>query len=169
MGNTQLVGDSSNPGLYFWPGAFSEAQTEGQVVKDRQVRVQGVGLENHGQITFLGGQVIDYTAAQADGAGGWGFQAGEAAEHRGFAAAGGAHKDQELAIGDGEAEIVQGLYAARIGFGQIFEGDCGHKVVSSFEFRVSRVEKSLNGGTGFQPVHYCTGKMPMPPAFCSEF
>ncbi len=73
-----------------------------------------------GELVF--GQVADGGAVEVDVAGGGRVEAGEQAEQRGLAAAGGAHDGDELALGDGEVEAfedVDGAGAVADGFAQV--------------------------------------------------
>ncbi len=59
------------------------------------------------------GQVGDGDAVEVDIAGGGGVKAGEQAEQRGFAGAGGAHDGDEFAARDGEVEAFEDVDGAR--------------------------------------------------------
>jgi hypothetical protein len=70
------------------------------------VRVEGVILEDHGDVAVLGGDVVDALVADVDVAFGDFLEAGDHAEGGGFAAAGGADEDDELAVGWGAGRYV---------------------------------------------------------------
>ena len=81
------------------PGRFADAlvdlgfrrlaqlEPERQVVVDRHVRVERVGLEDHGDVAILGRDVVDDSFADPDGAVADLFQAGEHPQGGGLAGA----------------------------------------------------------------------------------
>ena len=64
------------------------------------MRVQGVVLEDHGDIAILGWHVGDVAVADQDTAGVDFFEPGKHAKGGGLTAAGWANEDQEFAVGD---------------------------------------------------------------------
>ena len=92
----------------FRPGEMPDLQAEGEVVIDRHVGVEGVVLEDHGDVAVLRGQVVDDLAGEGDGARGGLLQAGDEAQGGGLAAARGADQDEEFLVLNDEAGVVHG-------------------------------------------------------------
>ncbi|EFL00826.1 predicted protein [Streptomyces sp. SPB78] len=91
------------------------------------VRVQRVVLEHHRDVPVLGGQVRHVAVADADGAAVDVLQTGEHAQRGGLATAGGADEDEELAVLDGDVELVDsGLGTAGVDAGCLVERHSGH-------------------------------------------
>ena len=94
------------------PRQLADLQREGDVLEHAQVRPDGVGLEHHAEVALvrrhrhgLGG-IEHHAAADLDAAGVGRLQAGDAAQRRGLAAAGGPEQADELAVGGDEAHVV---------------------------------------------------------------
>ena len=105
-----LAGD----GVAFGAREAFEAGGEGDVLEHGEPGEEGGFLEHHGAVgTGFG----DGVAEDADGSGGDLLEPGEDVEQGGFAAAGGAEKDGELAVGDGEVDVGQGLDGGAAGVG----------------------------------------------------
>jgi len=105
-------------------GGVFPAQAEGDVFRHREVGEQGVVLEHHADAAALRGlgvgDAADDAAVEADFAGTQTFEAGDAPQHRGLAAARGAEQaadaaavelQRELAdhqvIAEGEVDVVE--------------------------------------------------------------
>ncbi len=114
---------------------LGQPQSEAHVVADVHVWVEGVALEHHGDVTVLGRAVVDHPAVDPQGAFGDVLQSGDHVEGGGLAAAGGADQDDELAVGDGEVEVVDGESAVGVALGDAVEDDLGH-VLPSWPARV---------------------------------
>ena len=104
-----------------------------------------VGLEDEADglprtwASLIFGKVADGGAVEVDVAGGGRVEAGEQAEQRGFAGAGGAHDGDELAAWDGEVEAfedVDGARAVADGFAQAFDDD--HRLECWLAVRVTK-------------------------------
>ncbi len=67
------------------PRNMPKLQPEDQIVINRHMGVEGIILEDHGDITVLGRKVVDNLAVDGDGTGGGRFEAGDEAQGRGFA------------------------------------------------------------------------------------
>src|SRR5471032_1304192 len=97
--------------LHFSLGDARQVEGEGHVFTYRHVRVQGIGLEHHCQVTLGRADFGDVAAIEFDGAAADFFQAGDQAQQGGFAAARRADEDHEFlvvhfqvdALDDGEA------------------------------------------------------------------
>ena len=83
-----------------------DLEREAHVLGDGHVRVQRVVLEDHRDVAVLRRDVGDVAVADEDVALVDLFEAGEHAQRRGLAAAGGADEDEELAVGDLEVQLV---------------------------------------------------------------
>src|SRR4029077_4929523 len=83
-------------------------QRKRYVLVDREVRVERLALENHGDAAFAGRKVVDHAAANEDIAGGWRFQSGDHAQQRGLPGAGWPEKDQKLAFASFQVHVVYG-------------------------------------------------------------
>ena len=77
-------------------GDAARAEWELDVLADAQVRVQGVALEDHGDVAVLGDHPIHGRPTDADGAGGRCLEPSDEAQHRRLAAPRGAEQDEEL-------------------------------------------------------------------------
>ena len=84
-----------------------------------------MALEHHAEAAVARLEVVDHLAVDADFAGGRVLEAGDHAQRRGLAAAGRADKDDELAVLDGEGEVLHRLHRAE-GLVQIDQLDTRH-------------------------------------------
>ncbi len=120
-------GGAVDPLLDGGAGSAGEIEAEGHVVADGHVRIEGVILEDHGDIALFGREFVDDPAADADDSAVDFLQPGDHAQERAFAAAGGADQDSELAIGDVDAYAMQdGCGAER--FFDVLDRDGGHRI-----------------------------------------
>src|SRR5256885_16236418 len=78
----------------------------GHVVVHAHVRIEGVRLEDHGDVAVLGGDVVDDAVADQDLPFGDRLQPGEHPERGRFAAAGRTDKDHELLVLDVDVEVL---------------------------------------------------------------
>ncbi len=76
------------------------AQRKRHVFRDRHMRVQGITLENHGDVACLGRQVGHVAPVDGNPPGVRGLQPRQQAEQGGFPAAGRPDQGQKLAIAD---------------------------------------------------------------------
>jgi hypothetical protein len=106
----------------------TKLETEPHVVGDGHVRVQRVGLEDHGDVAVLRGHVGDIAAPDVNGALVHLLQAGQHAKRGRLARPGGAHQHEEFAIGDFQIEAVHRAYRRSPGVhpGRILVSDLGH-------------------------------------------
>ncbi len=79
-------------------GHAGQVQGEGHVLAHAHVRVQGVGLKHHRQVTLGRADFGNVPAIQFDGAVTDFFQAGDQPQQRGLATARRADEDHELAV-----------------------------------------------------------------------
>ena len=102
------------------------AQAELDVLRNVLVREQGVALEHHAEPAVARFQVVDHAPVDADLAGSRILEAGDHAQRRGLAATGGADKDDELAVLDGESQVFHRFDGAERLF-QIAQLDARHR------------------------------------------
>ena len=88
---------------------LGDAQAEGDVLRHRHMRVERVGLEDHGDPALGRRHVGDVGAGDMDGALGHRLEPGDHPEQRGLAAAGGPEESAELAAIDGQIEVLDRL------------------------------------------------------------
>ena len=98
-------------------------QAESHVPSDAHVGIEGVGLEHHGQIPFLGRQVIDHLAADEDLAPVRFLQPGDQAQRRGLAASGRPQEDRELAVLHPQRQVRHRQDVSRVGLGDPLQSD----------------------------------------------
>ena len=87
-------------------GHLLQPQAESDVVVYRHMRIQGVVLENHGDIPVLGLQVIDDLTIDFQRAFGDVLQAGDHPQSGGLAAAGRSDKDHKFLVFDFQVEVM---------------------------------------------------------------
>ncbi|MPM22122.1 hypothetical protein SDC9_68572 [bioreactor metagenome] len=105
---------------------LAEPQREGDVLVDRQMGVEGVVLEDHRQVAVAGRDVVDAGAVDREVAGGDVLQSDDHPQQCRLAAAGGADEDHELAVGDVEADALDGREAVVVRLHEVLEGYLGH-------------------------------------------
>ena len=91
---------------------LAHLEAEGDVLGHGHVREQRVALEHQAGVALPRRQRGDVALAEPHAAGGRLDEAGDDAQGRGLAAAGGAEQHQELAVGDVERNVVDGLEVA---------------------------------------------------------
>ena len=82
------------------------AERELNVLRHRQVRVQRVALEDHGDVAVLGVDVVHDALADGDSAARELLQAGHHAQRGRLAAARRAEEHEELAVGDVQRQVI---------------------------------------------------------------
>ncbi len=132
-------------------GGAGLPEAERHVVLHRQVRIERVALEDHGDFAIGGGGGVDAPAVDQDVARGRVLEAGDDAEQRGLAAAGGADEDAELAVGDGEVDAPDDVGLAE-GLGDGAEVELAHAVsclmtwVASRRYEGAAARHAIHGG-----------------------
>ena len=106
-------------------------QPEGHVVEHTQVGKQGVALEYHRRVAFVGRQIVDPFAVDQDIAYRRRLKAGDHPQDRGFAATGRAEQRDEFSGFDLQRYIVDRFEGARFVrgdklLGDVLEFDRGH-------------------------------------------
>ena len=85
----------------------AQPQAVADIAEHGHVRPQRVGLEHHRDAALLGREAGDVAAEEPDRAGRRLLEAGDGAQQRGLAAAGGAEDRDEFARRDGEVDAAQ--------------------------------------------------------------
>ncbi len=92
--------------------------------------IQGVVLENHGDVAVFGLDVIDELVADVDFAFGDFLETGDHAQGGRFAATGRTDEDDEFLVSDFDVEIADRNDATFISFEYILQGNTGHNITS---------------------------------------
>jgi hypothetical protein len=102
--------------------AFGERRSfsETHILAHRHMRVERIILEHHGEIPFLGLDVIDDPSGNRDRAAADVFEASDHAQQRGLSAAGRTDQCHELTIGDIDVDTMHDGHVA-VGFLEIAE------------------------------------------------
>jgi hypothetical protein len=101
---------------------------EAHVLGHGHVGVQGVVLEDHGDVAVLGRNVGEITISNKDAVVVDLFKAGEHAQRRGLATTGGSDKNEEFAVLDFEADgVYSRLISAGVEAGVAFKSYCCHE------------------------------------------
>jgi type 1 glutamine amidotransferase len=119
----------------------AQQQAERHVLIHRHVWVQGVVLEDHGDVAVFRGDAVDDAVADADGAGGDVLEAGDHAQGGALAAAGGADEDDELAIVDLQGDVVDRPHVTGIDLGDAFEMHLGHGRLARYACRAPDISR----------------------------
>ena len=85
---------------------MTQLQSEGQVVIHGHVGIQSIVLEDHGDVTVLGGHVVDQTAADVQLAFGNLFQTGDHTQGSGLTAAGRTDQNDKFLVLDLQVELL---------------------------------------------------------------
>ena len=114
MGDAQHFGHIADAALdlVFW--RFTEAQGIGDVVEGGEVGVEGIALEDEGDVAFAGFEVVDARLTDVDIAVGGALQTCYATHGGGLAAAGRAEQDDQVAVSDDEIELIHGAGIAEV-------------------------------------------------------
>ena len=96
-------------------------QREPNICRHRHVGIEGVVLEDHGDVTVLGGQLVDGPIADPDRARRDLLEPGDHAKRRCLAASRRTDQHHELAVVDGKAELGDGDRPVRVHLGDAIE------------------------------------------------
>src|SRR3989454_3644227 len=113
------------------PGAAARLEAEGHVVEHAHVRVERVGLEDHGHVSVAGRHLVDDLVVDLDLTGGDVLEASQHAQGGRLAAAGGPDQDHELGVPNRKAEVIHGRRFGRELLGDVFVGDGRHRKILS--------------------------------------
>ena len=120
LGDVQDLSGLVNPAVDLRFVHLPQLQGKGHVLPHGHVGVQGVALEHHSDVPILGLYVVDQLAVDVQLALGDVLQAGNHPQGGGLAAAGGAHQNNKLLVGDLQVEVVHGGDVSIINFIDIF-------------------------------------------------
>ena len=107
-------------------GDPAQFQPEGHVVVDAHVRVEGVILEDHGDVPVFGRDGVDQPVADVDVSVGDFFESGDHPQGSGLAAAGRADQHHKLAVLDVERQVLNGDGLVEA-LDEMCEGDLGQR------------------------------------------
>jgi hypothetical protein len=99
------------PDAIFYVRVFhlSNAQAKGDILKDRHIGKQGIGLKDHTHVSLVRRLVGKVGTVQRDGATRRSFKARHHAKRRRFSTSRGSKERNELALIDIEIEILNGV------------------------------------------------------------
>ena len=120
------VGGLMDPALDLVLGELPQLETEGHVVVDRHVGVEGIVLEDHGDVAILGSDIVDHLVPDLHRALGDVLETGDHPQDGRLAASRGAHEHEELAILDLEVEVAYGPGAVLVDLPEILHRDLSH-------------------------------------------
>src|SRR6185369_11370640 len=118
----QRIGDLAGDG---GPLHAAHAQAEGNVFTDRAMRKQGVVLEHHSHVALVRRHMGDIDPTDLDDAFGRRLEAGDHAQRRRLAAAGGPQQREEFSFLNAHVDGIDGARAAVIGLGDADNVDTG--------------------------------------------
>ena len=108
LGDVQNLGGFLHLAVDFVLGSMAKLQSKSHVIINSHVGVQRIVLEDHGDITVLGGNIIHQTVADVQLAAGNVFQAGNHTQCGGLTTAGRANQNDEFLVGDAQVELLNG-------------------------------------------------------------
>jgi hypothetical protein len=129
-GEVEELSGVADAAVGFRLGEMADLQAESEVVIDRHVGVEGMVLEDHGDIAVPRGEVVDDLAGEGDGARVGLLESADEPQGGGLAATRGADEDEEFPVVYEEGGVVHGakrLTAGALeGLGEMLEEDLCH-------------------------------------------
>ena len=125
LGDAEGLGHLLNAPVDLVPRRLAQLEREAEILCDRHVGIERVGLEDHRDVPVLRVDPRDVVLADDDLAGRDLLQPGDHPKRRGLAAARRADQHHQFAAVDGEVDGVDGDGLAEL-LGQILEPDIGH-------------------------------------------
>ena len=125
VGQVQRLGGGFDPALLLGLVDLGHAHREGDVLAHGHMRIQGVGLENHGQPALGRRQRGRVLPVNHDPAAAHVFQTGDQPQQGGFAAARRPDEDHELSVFDRQIQRRDDFRFAE-GFADFFEYNASH-------------------------------------------
>ena len=126
LGEPEQVGDLVDAPLSSRPSAPAHLEAVAEVLADRHVRVERVALEDHRDVPMPRREVGHVDAVDQDRPGGDVLEAGDHPQQRRLAAPGRPHEDDELPVGDLEADVVDGQEAVAVDLRDALDLDRRH-------------------------------------------
>ncbi len=137
LGEPEQLGDLGDAASDLGLVGTARLQPVAEVLAHGHVWVEGVGLEDHGDVAILRREVGDVALADRDLPVGHLLETRDHPQERRFPASRRADEDEELAVGDLERYAVDGGHPAE-GLAHVFEEDRSHR--SSGWYRPERSE-----------------------------
>jgi PIN domain nuclease of toxin-antitoxin system len=125
VSDAQYLGCFANAAIDLIFGSLLQPQRVADVIKDFVVGVEGLILEDHGDIPVAGRDPIDQLAINENLARRDSLQSADHAQSRRFAATGWADEDHKLTVSDLDVYPIYGDYVPK-SFCQIFANDNAH-------------------------------------------
>jgi hypothetical protein len=122
----QHAGLGADPLLDLLLGHLTKGQPETEVVRGRQMRVEGTGLEHHGDVALRRLDIVDHPATDADTAGAERLEAGDHMQQGALAAPARAEDHHQLAVADVQGQVRDRHCAVRVHPRNVVEQDLGH-------------------------------------------
>ena len=110
-------------------GLLAQLEAERHVVIHGHVRIQRVVLEHHRDVAVLRRDVVDQAVANVELALRDLLKAGDHAQRGGLAAAGRSDQNDELLVGDVQAEVGHGSHIARVDLVDVIELQACHEKI----------------------------------------
>ncbi len=153
FGDAEEPGGAHDAGFDLGRREFSRAQTEADILGHRHMRIKRIVLEHHGHVAIARAHVVDHFAGDLDRAGVDILEAGDGAEQRALAAAGGADQHRELLVGKIEIDAAYGAHAARkmlVQAGDLHIRHCGYPLTAPSvsprtRCRCTRIPSAIEG------------------------
>src|SRR5690349_9159657 len=114
---------------------MAQLEREGHVLVDAHVRVEGVVLEDHGDVAIFGRHIIDAPLPNVEIPAGDLLQSRDHAQDRRFAAAGGADEDEKFVIADMQVQVLDHRRLAAVALVYLLEANFCHCPPSPFVSR----------------------------------
>ena len=149
-GQIEDLGGVAHAAFNFRPGVMPQFQPEGQVVIDGHVGIEGVVLEDDGDVAVPGREAVHDLAVDGDGARGGFLEAGNQAQGGCFAAAGRPDQHEQFLVFNDEGGVIHGADILASGaleeFGEMVEDNLCHRGI--VEWRRREVEPAPEAGGG---------------------
>ena len=144
-GDAQHGGHFAHPLLDLGLGELVHLEAEGEVLADGHMGVEGIALEDDGDVAVPRRQLIDPLTADPDLAAADALEPGDHAQGRRFAAARGPQQDHEFAVANLEGGIGHGGGAGAVELRYLPQLDRGHaspRSAAAYRCRCSKSHKS---------------------------
>jgi len=102
-------------------------QSEGDVLEDRQVRIERIALKDHRDVAISRRDLVDDSFADRDRALADLLQAGDHPKSRRLAASGRPDDDDEFAVTYRKGQVIYGAHSIRVDLCHMLKDDFGHR------------------------------------------